>query len=302
MRHAVRVLALAACVLSLCLPVPGRSEQPTTPDRINGIGLVDFGVKPTFKVGDWARYHMSAKSDLGVIDDYTVTVLIGGEEHWWGEDCFWIETWTASPITGSQSVAALMSYDVFSDSLALQHMQLYVRKMINGLNAEGIPEQVVYKRPASTLKMRETPTSAFRVQIDTIGTETVTVPKGAFDCVKLRFTQGRGTTGAKGDSTDYSELREVRTTFLSLKVPITHIVREDIEQTFTRKAWKVGHSAEATPTMTLDRTLGSAQLVESGTGLQASLVPENVRRSIAEQRAATRAPVAKPPAPRKKSG
>jgi hypothetical protein len=303
MRHAVRVLALAACVLSLCRPVPGRAE-PTTPDRINGIGLIDFGVKPTFKVGDWARYHMSAKSDLGVIDDYTVTVLIGGEEHWWGEDCFWIETWTASPITGSQSVAALMSYDVFGDSLALQHMQLYVRKIINGMNIEGIPDQVVYKRPASTLKMRETPASQFKVQIDTTGTETVTVPKGTFECTKLRFTQGRGTTGAKGDSTDYSELREVRTTFLSLKVPITHIAREDIEQTFTRKAWKVGHSADATPTMTLDRTLGSAQLVDSGGGLQASLVPENVRKSIAEQRAAPARPPApvKSPATRKKSG
>ena len=301
MRHAVRVLALAACALSLCRPVPGRAA-PLTPERINAIGLIDFGVKPTFKVGDWARYHMSAKSDLGVIDDYTVTVLIGGEEHWWGEDCFWVETWTASPITGSQSVAALMSYDVFSDSLGLQHMQLYVRKMINGLNAEGLPEQVVYKRPASTLKMRETPTSQFKVQIDTLGTETVTVPKGTFECTKLRFTQGPGTTGAKGDSTDYSELREVRTTFLSLKVPITHIAREDIEQTFTRKAWKVGHSADATPTMMLDRTLGSAQLVGSGNGLHASLVPENVRRSIAEQRAATPAPVAKPPAPKKKSG
>jgi hypothetical protein len=303
MRHAVRVLALATCVLSLARPVPGRAA-PSTPERINAFGLIDFGLKPTFKVGDWARYHMSARSDLGVIDDYTVTVLIGGEEHWWGEDCFWIETRTESPATGSQSVASLMSYDVFGDSLALQHMQLYVRKLINGINDEGIPEQVIYKRPASSLKLRETLASQFGVQIDTLGTETVTVPKGTYECTKLRFKQGRGRTGANGDSTDYSELREVRTTFLSLKVPITHIAREDIEQTFTRKAWKVGHSADATPTMTLDRTLGSAQLVDSGGGLQASLVPENVRKSIAEQRAATARPPApaKSPATRKKSG
>ena len=302
MRHAVRVLALAACALSLCRPAPGRA-QGTAPDIINAIGLIDFGVKPTFKVGDWVRYHMSAKSVRGVIDDYTVTVLIGGEEHWWGEDCFWIETWTSLPASGSQSVASLMSYDVFGDSLALKHMQLYVRKIINSTDSQGLPEQTVYKRPVTLLKMRETPASQFRVLVDTLGTETVTVPKGAYECTKLRFTQGRSTTGAKGDSTDYSELREVRTTFLSLIVPITHIVREDIEQTFTRKAWKVGHSAEATPMVTLDGTQGSAQLVDFGSGLHAALVPENLRMSIAEQRAAAKRPApAKPAATRRKPG
>ena len=299
MRHAVPALALAAAVLFLCLPVAGRAQpgaarsQPNTPDRINGIGLIDFGAKPTFKVGDWAKYHMSAKSALGVVDDYNVTVLIGGEEDWWGEEGFWIETWTESANGKAQAVASLMSYDVFSDSLALPHMQMYVRKIINGVREDGTPEQVVYKRPASTLKMREVPGSQFKLQVDTLGTETITVPKGTFECRKLHFLQGRGATGAKGDSTDYTELREDRNTFMSERVPVTHIVREDIEQTFTRKAWMVGHSQDATPTLTLDRTLGSAQLVDSGSGLSAHLVPEELRRSLAEQRAAA----ARPPAP-----
>ena len=294
MRRAVRVSALAAVILVLVCPTPGHAQG--SPERINGIGLIDFGVKPSFKVGNWAKYHMAAHSETGVVDDYNVTVLIAGEEQWWGEDCFWIETWTESP-AGGQAVASLMSYDVFRDSLALAHMQLYVRKIINGLNEDGLPEQIIYKRPVGTLKTREPVASQFKVQIDTTGKETIAVAKGSFDCVKLHFLQGRGATGAKGDSTDYTELRETRTTFMSPRVPITHIVREDIEQTFTRKAWLVGHSKDATPTMMLDHTEGSAQLVDFGDGLEARLVPKELRRSIAEQRAAT----AKPAAPAKSS-
>jgi hypothetical protein len=301
MRHAVRWFVLAALLLPISDPSPLRASDPSL-DRINGIGLIDFGVKPTFKVGDWARYHMSAKSDLGVVDDYNVTVLIGGEEQWWGEDCFWIETVTQSPGGGTQAVASLMSYEVFNDSLALPHMQLYVRKLITGLDADGEPVQVVYKRPASTLRTRETPTSQFKVQVDTLGRESVTVPKGAYDCVKLQFLQGRGATGARGDSTEYTELREVRTTYMSLKVPITHIVREDIEQSFTRKAWKVGYSKDATATVTMDRTVGSAQLVDTGSNMASQTVPERLRKSIAEQRAEAARARAPRPAAKKKTG
>ncbi len=301
MRHAVRWFVLAALLLPISDPSPLRASDPSL-DRINGIGLIDFGVKPTFKVGDWARYHMSAKSDLGVVDDYNVTVLIGGEEQWWGEDCFWIETVTQSPGGGTQAVASLMSYEVFNDSLALPHMQLYVRKLITGLDADGEPVQVVYKRPASTLRTRETPTSQFKVQVDTLGRESVTVPKGAYDCVKLQFLQGRGATGARGDSTEYTELREVRTTYMSLKVPITHIVREDIEQSFTRKAWKVGYSKDATATVTMDRTVGSAQLVDTGSNMVSQTVPERLRKSIAEQRAEADRARAPRPAVKKKTG
>lgn len=293
MRRAVARLTVAALTLGLGSRA-AVGDAPTVPDRINAIGLIDYGTPATFKVGDYVRYHMSAQSALGVIDDYNVTVLIAGEEEWWGERCFWVETWTTSPKTGDQTADALMSYDVFADSLALPHMQLYVRKTVQGIKEDGTPEQLVYKRPASTLKTRDPLGSAFRLQVDTLGTDTTTVPSGGFRCTKLRFLQGRGATGAKGDSTDYTELREQRTTYLNPQVPITHIVREDIDQSFTRKAWKVGHSKDATPTVLLDRTLGSAQLIEYGSGLKSRLLPPSMCRSIAEQRAAERKPAAKP--------
>jgi len=295
MRRAVRLLAPAALALALGAPTPPRAET-LTPDRINGIGLIDFGLPPRFKVGDYARYHMSAQSAMGVVDDYNLTVMIAGEEEWWGERCFWIETRTQSAAGGDQSIASLMSYDVFADSLALPHMQLYVRKIVNGMKEDGSVDQVVYKRPASTLKMRDPLGSQFKLQVDTLGAETITVAKGVFPCTKLHFLQGRGATGARGDSTDYTELREERTTFMSPQVPITHIVREDIVQQITRKAWKVGHSKDATPTVTLDRTVGSAELVESGSGMASRLLPESMRKSIAERaaEAARKAPAPRP--------
>ncbi len=301
MRRAA-VIALVAAALALCPAGPTRAQEPP-PQRMNAIGLIDFGARPVFKVGDFAKYHMSALSAHGVVDDYTLTVLIAGEEDWWGEECFWIETWTESRTSGDQTVASLMAYDVFQDSLALKHMQLYVRKTVNEVNEDGSPREVIYKRPASTLKTREPLGGQFHLQIDTLGTETVTVAKGTFECRKLRFLQGRGATGAKGDSTDYTELREERTTFLNPEIPISHIVREDINQSFTRKAWKVGHSKEGTPTVTLDQTSGSAELVDFGHGLSARMVPEAVRRSLAEQRAAASKPAPAPkPATRRKAG
>ena len=302
MRRAIQVFTLTVCLLALSRPAPVR-PAPAKHEIMNAIGLVDLGGKPTFKVGDWARYHMNGKNEQGVTLDYTVTVLIGGEEQWWGEDCFWLETQTAEEESFTESVASLMSYEVFRDTSAFLNMQLYVRKIINGLDEDGNPEQTVFKRPAAGLVKRELPSRGFKVQIDTLGRETVTVPAGTYDCRMVRFTEGRGTTGAEGDSTDYTELREVRTTYMSPRVPITHIAREDIEQTFTRKAWKVGYSKDATPTQTLNRSLASAQLIGSGGGLEARLVPKRLRKSIAEQRAE----VAKPsppvrPAAKKKTG
>ncbi len=65
----------------------------------------------------------------------------------------------------------------------------------------------------------------------------------------------------------------------------------------------MGHSKEGTPTVTLDQTSGSAELVDFGHGLSARMVPEAVRRSLAEQRAAASKPAPAPkPATRRKAG
>lgn len=304
MRRAVERLALATALALALIPTPARAQKPA--GLMNAVGLIDYGHKPDFKVGDWVKYHVSAKSALGVVDDYTMTVMIAGEEHWWGEDCFWIETQTQAG--GSPTaVASLMSYDVFKDSLALQHMQFYVRKVINGVDENG-PIQEAYKRPTSTLKARELLKPAFGLQLDTLGHETIDTPKGKFECLKVQFLQGRSQTGsnsmrdehrsankgAQSDSSDYVELRETRTSFMTERIPITHIAREDILQKLSRRAWKTGKSGEATPLVTLDETPGSATLVDYGTGGKSMMLPPAMQKSLAELESEHKAAPAKP--------
>jgi hypothetical protein len=296
MRRAVLAIVLTAVVLTTLGPAPASAQKPA--GIMNAIGLIDFGHPADFKLGSWAKYHMKAQSTAGATDDYKMTVLIAGEEEWWGEDCFWLETVTEVTQSSNLVVASLMSYDVFKDSLGLPRMQFYVRKVINGLDENGLPIQEVYRRPASTLRSRD-PLGNMSVRIDTVGTETVTLDKGTFDCTLVKFFQGKAQTGSAGDSTDYTELRETRTTFMSPKVPITHIVREDLEQSLSRKAWMIGKSKDATPLMLLEETKGGAVLVDYGENGTSRLLPESMRITLAESRARQAPPAATRPAPAK---
>jgi hypothetical protein len=293
MRRAVLALTILTAAV---VATPLHASGPQVVERINGIGLVDYARKPAFKVGDWARYHMTAKSDMGFSDDYTVTVLVAGEEEWWGERCFWIETWTEIPGKPPQSAATLMSYAVFDDSLAIPHMQLYMRKTISGVNEDGTAKVDLYRRAAVSLKSRKPISDQIAWTVDTVGTESVETPKGTFECRRVEIKQGKGISGASTDSSSYTEVRENRTTFLTTRIPITSIAREDVEYLVQSRTWMTGRSTQASAAMNIqDRARGTAALVDYGSGLEARLVPPELRRSMAEQArpakpAASRAP------------
>jgi len=125
----------------------------------------------------------------------------------------------------------------------------------------------------------------------------VQTPKGEFKAQKIAMHQGTGATQSVGDSTVYTEVRENRTSFYSMDVPITHLAREDIESINARKSWLIGRSGEALPLSIRDRGLGSARMVDFGHGMAPRLVPERYRHTLAEQEAAYRAaskPASKP--------
>ena len=117
MRRAILLLVVAVAI-GLAFSPPPAFTAAVGP--LNGIGLIDYSQKPTFKIGDWAKYRMSGKSELGMKDNYVVTVLIAGEQDFWGDPAFWIETWTDAPGLAPQTEAALMSYDIFGDTSAVQ--------------------------------------------------------------------------------------------------------------------------------------------------------------------------------------
>jgi len=125
---------------------------------MNAIGLIDYQSKPTFKPGDWVRYRVTGANNEGAEDDYFVTILIAGEERFWGDDCFWVETRSqAIGSTDISGVATLMSYSIFSDSLAVPRMKLYMRKSITDNLEDGTFRQDLTKRPPLTLKNRKPP-------------------------------------------------------------------------------------------------------------------------------------------------
>jgi hypothetical protein len=289
MRRAIAALSLLLALAALDAP---RSRADTSA-IMNGIGLIDYRHKPDFKIGDWVRYQMKSHSELGASDDYELTVMIAGEEDFWGDPGFWVETWVDMPGVPPQTRASLVSYEIFSDTVATQRLLLYTRKMINMLNEDGTPKMDINKPSASTLKARREVQNPVRFSLDTLGTDTVVTPKGTFKPLKVLMKQGTGATQMVGDSSLYTEVRENRTSWYTLEVPITHLAREDIESINAHKSWLTGRSGDALPLAIRDRGLGTARLIDFGRGATARLVPEQLRHTIAQQVAAEKA-AAKP--------
>jgi len=287
MRRATRWLGLALCAAAL-LPTGLRAADVK---QVNGIGLIDYTRKPDFKVGDWVKYHITGENKSGARDDYYVTLIIAGEESFWGEDGFWIETWTEAKNVPPMGAATLMSYDIFRDSLPTPHMLLYQRKSINESDEHGTPIQVILRRSPASLKLRTPYDDAIHMNIDTLGSDTASVARGVFQVLKVATIQGKSTTREIGDSTEYSEIWDRRVDYMSHKIPITSIVRESIETKFTQRRWQIGRSTDAPPLRTIDHSGGEARLVDYGSGMKSRILPEYMNKPLPGRAAA---PASKP--------
>jgi hypothetical protein len=293
MRRAIALLlVLIPSSLAIGAPTPPARPHPTP--IMNAIGLIDYTKKPTFKVGDWVRYHVTGANDKGDDADYTVTILIAGEERFWGEEGFWVETRTQSKGADAPlAIATLMSYAVFQDTLALPRMKLFMRKTITDVAEDGTPQEDVTRRPPLTLKNRKPPSEHTAWSVDTLDADTVRTPSGEYACRKIRMEEGVAATADYGDSSSRTEVRDTRTEYYTLKVPITHLAREHIENSVRRKSWLIGHSKDAEELRLVGLSAGDARLVDFGTGLVSGIIPERFRRSLREQdAAANRAPAA----------
>jgi hypothetical protein len=293
MRRAVAVLFLIAV-----LPLSALAAKPEGP--VDAIGMLDFRRGPHFKVGDWVKYRTHGSSEQGFKTDYTVTVLIAGEELWWGEECFWIESQTSYSGRPPELAASLLSYAVFQDSLVTRDFQRYIRKYIDGFDQQGIPIQQLFQRAPSELTNRSASQYEPNRQKDTLGIQRVEVPKGTFDALREIQRFRESTTTQDGDSTVYFELTEDHTYWWSDSIPITSLVRIDQEDTQRRRVWMIGESQNASLRI-VERAIGSTDLVDFGTGMKAQLVPERFQRPLSEQRA-PRPKRPPPPAARKATG
>jgi len=297
MRRAISLLLLVAATLPLG-ETPARSQGQAI---MNGIGLVDYSRKPDFKVGDWVKYRMSSESEMGMTDDFVLTLIVAGEEDFWGDPGFWLETWVDRPGRPPEARASLMSYEIFSDSSAIDKLMLYMRKTITTLDDSGKPRIDINKPATSTLKARYEVKNPVKWTREALGADTVQTPRGTFNAQVYLFKQGKGVTQTVGDSTIYTEVREDRKGWYATEIPITHLAREDITTSSSRKSWMIGRSGDVTKLNIRDQGVGTARLLDYGSGIQPRLLPPRFRKSFAEQRAAERAParVARPTAVKK---
>lgn len=290
MRRAIAVSALllaGAALLAVGVLAQGQSAT-----RVNAIGFIDYASPPTFKPGDWVRYHVTGESELGMRDDYELTLLIAGEEIFWGDSCFWVETTVGSPNGPATTIATCLSYSIFRDSVPLQRMQMYQRKQINEIDEQGRPMEVVMEPAPSVLRARSLFKTPLMWDVDTLGSDTVSTPAGEFRGPKVSIRQGTATTRSFGDSSRYDEVRENRTVWLDHRVPITHTARESVENIVARRTWMIGRSGEGTPLLLRERGVGSARVVAMGSDGQPRMLPPGRRFPKPEKavKAATPAP------------
>ncbi len=290
MRRAIAVLA--SLTVGLAFAAVTVLAQAPAVTRTNGIGFVDYSQPPRFQVGDYVRYHVTGASEMGMSDDYDLTLVITGQEIFWGDSCFWLETWTEPRAGAPMAMATLMSYRIFADPKPVQHLQVYQRKQVNEVDPQGHPIEVLMEPSSSILKTRNLFGNPAAWDVDTLQRDTVITPVGHFDARKISIRQGNSTTTTTGDSTRYDEIRENRMLWYDVRVPITHVARESLENVVLRKTWMIGRSAEGSPLLTRDRGLGSARLIETGHGMAPRITPPNRRFPGAKAPAAA----AKPPA------
>lgn len=280
MRRAVSILVLTA--LASVLLTVGLGAQGSSMQLFTGTSLVDFSKRPSWKVGSWVSYQMTGSSEKGFKDDYVVTLVLGGEEVFWGDSCFWLETWSQQPRQQRKVFAMLFSYSIFDDSIAWARPMLYARKYIANINDEGLPRQEIYLRSNESLKTRKDIGAERKRTIEALGTDTVQTRWGTIDTRKEKYTYFVGTTQIKGDSTVYEETRENTITNYSDRIPITRIVRQDLERTDNKKTWLIGQSQDA-PTRVRDKGIGRVELTGWGSDTTAVAVPVESRRTIFAQ-------------------
>jgi len=279
MPRAKSLITATLCAAAILLVSAPASAQNA--DYIDGVGLIDYRQRPNLDIGSWVKYHVTSKSEGGAQDDYFVTLLVAGEERFWDEDCFWMETWLSKGKAGEQPIASLISYRLFDDPEPYVYAKYYARKSISDISDGGGLEATIMKFPVKALQSRNElrPEWSF----DTLGTETIEGKAGTFDVIKYKVLRAGEATRTGRDSTSTTRVNNERIDYWSKDIPITGLVRQEIRleaERITTPIWAGKHEGNVVK----DVSIGVAELIEYGkSGKEPLLVDEAHRKSIKEQ-------------------
>ena len=273
------LLELVSVAALLAAPATALAQS----QQIDAASKVYYQAPPNFGIGSWVKYRTSAKSLQGHVTDYTVTMLIAGEELWWGEPCFWLETVVEAGEERAEA-ASLISYEAFQDSMASDNFQWFIRKYIERL-VDGKPAYMLYTRNSQDFKrhLREADENAPRTSRESLGRDTLTTAMGHFQANKVLRRWSRGQVTLEGDSTVSYRRTENSTLYFADEIPITHLAREDIDNLQEGKSWLSGQ-VNRDPMKVLERATGSMVLLGFGKGgVEPVLGPAQFRRPWREQ-------------------
>lgn len=259
--HSPRLgVAGLAFALVVCVATPALA-------RISGIGLIDYSRK-TFKVGDWVRYKIEVSNSNGREAVNYQEVRIAGEEVFRGEPCIWVETWFGPDSANAAYDLTLLSADAFKDPQADVRFSMYARMMMLETDEEGAPEMTEIKRAGDSKTMPDM--SSLRGQLDTLGTDKVETFRGPIEARMVRLHRKIRNPRDTADSTVNRITDLTRTQWMSKRVPITSLVKEEETEDWLIQAYKLGEVSTKAPEVPISSETRKVQVIGWGTGVKSN--------------------------------
>ena len=243
---------------------------PAFAARVNGVGLIDYKRKMTFKVGDWVRYKIEVANSNGMEAVNYQEVRIAGEETFRGEPCFWVETWFGPDSLRAAYDLTLMSKDAFKDPQADLRYSIYIRLMMLDQDDQGRPEMTEVRRANNATDLPDL--SPYQGKVDTLGMEKIQTAKGAIDSRLITLERKLRNPRDTPDSTINKISHIVRKTWMSPRIPITSLVAEDETEDWLIQAYKVGEVSTNAPEVPFSSENRKITVVDWGTGAKSALL------------------------------
>jgi hypothetical protein len=199
-------------------------------------------------------------------------VRIVGEATYRGARCFWVETWYGPEESTANYDLALVSYDVFKDVAPDVHYRHYIRLVLLGLDNDGIPEMNDLQRSNPNSPMPDL--RPYRGDVDTLGMETVETPLGPIEGRLVRLKRRLARTHPEADSTVNRVTDTTRRTWLSRRVPVTSVIKEEEVSERKVQAYKLGTPSTDAPLQTTDTLSRTAVAIAWGTGAKSELLKQ----------------------------